>query len=208
MLKDKAVQNNGTNGLIHKGDMVILRDKDILRSNTETKGQYEKAMKELLIELNLLAWYEAIHFEVPKTGQTKSNVTDMYPPDFITNLFVGGKQVIIELHGADQQYFARIGRWRQQHGDRFYYILVKSCLDNASEVAVQVGKTGEHGEQVDEYWTMPKIREMRRGTFSKTGTQAWKERMREELGKFIEERTDKCEDWEAAAALINVRRAS
>ncbi len=186
------------NEVVHRGDTVTLRDKDILRGTTKTQGQYEHAMKELLLELKLLVWYEGIKFEISKT--------DTYPPDFVTSLFVGGKQVIIELHGADDHYFQRMGRWRQLHGNRFYYILVKSCLDDVSETSIEVGKNGSHGEHVDEFWTMPRIWKRGRNTYNEKEIELWKTKMKKALIGLIEERADRCDDWEAVAALKNIKR--
>ncbi len=185
--------------IVHKGDPILLKDRSILRSETVVHGQYEKAFKGLLLELNLTVWYEGITFEI--------NKTDKYPPDFVTNLFVGGKQVIIELHHANQQYLARMGRFRELYGDRFYYILVKSCPEGIMGTSVEVGKNGSHGEQVDEFWIMPSVRESGRNGYSDGGEQVWKDKMRRELGRFIDERADKCEDCDAAMARIDVRRA-
>lgn len=188
--------------VVHSGDPVVLRNRHILTDNTVTSGQYEQAMKELLLELNLLVWYEGVTLGLNLPTASKE---DNYPPDFITPLFVNGKQVIIELHNADKQYFSRVGKVRQLYGDRFYYILVKSNLDNPEAARMAVGKTNEHTE-VDEFWQMPRITEFKRGVYSEYDKKVWKDLMYAWLKEFIEERADRVDNWEDAAALVNVRR--
>ena len=208
--KDKSGAPEGrrpTNDVVRDGDPIILRNKDILTKDTRTQGQYELAGKEVLLELRMLAWYEGIKFEIPRSEKSKKKELDVYPVDLVTNLFVRGKQVIIEFHGADGTYLNRMSRWREAHGDRFYYILIKSCLENASEASVEMNPGGRHGDHVNELWTMQWIRKrMKGGAYDSIEFSVWKERMRAELIKFMRERADNCDDWEVTAALINVRR--
>ncbi len=196
------------NDVVHRGSEVILRDSTLLKDSTITQGQYERAMKELLIEMGLIVFYEPVKFEIEKSNKPKAKGIDTYPPDFVTTMFVDKKQVIIELHGADTEYFKRMGRFRETHGDRFYYILVKSDVINPENVGIEKGKESEHGAYVDECWNMPRIRQVGADRYDEGEQRLWKEKMRSALIEFINQRTDKCVDWEAAAALIHVKRAS
>lgn len=189
-------------------DLVLLRDSKVLTRKTEVKGIYETAMKDLLLKKDLLVFYEPVKFRIPRSESSNIQFNDDYPPDFLTTLFVNGRQVLIELHISDPNYLERIGRFREIWGDRFYYILVKSNLIDKRYTGVEVEGDGEGelGKYVNEFWRMPKIRETRPGQFSKKDMAAWKKTMDRELDRLINSRASEIPSWERAAALINVRR--
>ena len=83
--------NSGLKDAVGKGDIILLRDAARLRENTRTKGQYESALKEILLEKNLMAWYEAVPLKIPSANGGVFR-GDTYPPDFFTAIFVNGKQ--------------------------------------------------------------------------------------------------------------------
>ncbi|MHB1829863.1 MAG: hypothetical protein ACYCO0_00535 [Candidatus Micrarchaeaceae archaeon] len=196
---------------IGKGDCVILRDAAILNGNTRTKGQYESALKQILLERDILAWYEPVIFKIP-SARGGTSYRDTYPPDFFTTFFVDGKQVIIELHNADTAYFERMGRFRETYGDRFYYILIKSNLENSEKAYVQMGAGVGGKKDVDEFWHLPRIHETNRGNYNKNDCGRWQALVGELLSEFVARRADGREDkkvdFEKVAALINVKRAA
>ena len=196
---------------VRKGDWVVLRDSDILNKNTRTKGQYEAALKDILLEKDILAWYESPIFEIP-SARRGTAYRDTYPPDFVTTLFVGGKQVIIELHNADSAYFERMGMFREAFGDRFYYILIKSNLEKPESAHTMMGVEVGGKKCVDEFWHLPRIHESGKGNYNKNDRERWQDLIRRLLNDFISNRANvvECEggEFDKAAALINVKRAA
>ena len=209
---------SGLKDAVGKGDIILLRDAARLRENTRTKGQYESALKEILLEKNLMAWYEAVPLKIPSANGGVFR-GDTYPPDFFTAIFVNGKQVIIELHNADNAYLKRMGRLRETYGDKFYYILIKSNLKDHRLEGIQIsGETGGKMD-VDEFWHMPRIYAAGRDKYNRNDCDRWKALVKERLEELVMHRADKNVDTEEAlrlvgiyiekrVALINVRRAS
>ncbi|MCL4364825.1 hypothetical protein M1590_00665 [Candidatus Marsarchaeota archaeon] len=190
--------------VIHnRQDIIVLRESDRLKKGTKVQGQYEKALKDVLLEMGSLmelCWYQPVKLDL--------GGGDIYPPDFALPYLVNGKQVIVELHNADSNYFERMGRLRQKHGDRLYYILVKSYLPSAEGAHIEIGRTGEHGNCVDECWHMPRIYTPTKNTIDERGYEYWKTVIKAQLEDFILNRADKVNDWESAAVFLNIRRAS
>ncbi|MDE1767876.1 MAG: hypothetical protein KGH64_03455 [Candidatus Micrarchaeota archaeon] len=191
-------------------DVIILRDIHLVTRDTEVKSAYERAFKELHLELGFLSsWYEPLFFRIPPDKRKRideKTATDHYPPDFVTKFFIDGKQVIIELHNGDSNYLERMGRFRKTFGSRFYYILVRSPASGGKNEAYIKRAAKKH---VDECWTMPRVY-YGRGRENPRRYKEWKGQMRTKL-KELEARSDKIRDmhdWEYAAGLINVKRAS
>ena len=57
-------------GVIHgRQDPIELRDRDILRRDTKVQGQYEKALKDVLLEMGSLmelCWYQPVTLDLGK----------------------------------------------------------------------------------------------------------------------------------------------
>lgn len=53
--------------VVRSGEGIVLRDRHLLNGRTEVSGQYELALKELLLDMKIApVWYEAITFDITK----------------------------------------------------------------------------------------------------------------------------------------------
>ncbi len=206
----------------HDGDEKVRQELErspVMTSSTETKGQYEAALKEVILELDIEAKYEALRLEIPRVSAGEENWVrrrvkkkrlqpDVYPPDFIaTSLLVGGKQVIFEPHsGVNHDYLERMSRLREIRGNLFYFIVIKSDLDDASHAFVQLDVKGEHGKYVDELWHMPKIRLESKRAYNQEDYGQWKRMIKAELQELMQKRADGAIKERRAEAMVRARR--
>jgi hypothetical protein len=191
----KSVVRNDTK-IVHQGDNIVLSDGKILNQTTKIKGQYEAAMKDVFLSLGILPRYEALKFEI------KNN--DLWPPDFITSLFVNGKQVIFEPHSRiDEHYLARMEIFKEKWPN-FYLILIKSKLDNPDMSHIDKNVSGPHGKYIDELWNLPYIHTSK--TEYQSDSKIWKEKFVELLEDLVKNRADNPAREEYIKALKGMRR--
>jgi hypothetical protein len=117
-----------------------------LSTETQTKSQYEEMIKKLLIERNILSYYELVTFPVSKNRG--------YFPDFITNMFVDGRQVIIEPHGnCNPKWLDKMKAFKEEYGNIFYVIVISQIEEK--ELASRLNANIK--PYMDEYWHIPHL---------------------------------------------------
>jgi hypothetical protein len=129
----------------------------LLCAETVVKSLYEKVFKECLLERGVTAWYEPRNWVLgPFVGKTIT-----YKPDFITDLTLNGRQVILETHPMaantkDQlnNDLFKFSRFKAQFGNKFYLIMASDL----SEVVINFRSRIPLSDSVHEYWEMPYIR--------------------------------------------------
>ncbi len=187
-----------------------IAEEKLLRKDTDVKSQYEQALKEVMLEMEITAYYE------PLTFKLKGN--DIYPPDFITTLTVGGRQVVFETHNlhSDKEdndrlklrgdrYKLRMSNFRKNFGQFFYFVIIESNdgvtnfpsteLKPVSIVPFREPK-GITAKYADEHWHMPRVK-TEEGKVDREDYLEWKRDIKILLTKFIERRVDKT-DGESA----------
>ncbi len=143
---------------------VDLRDiHNPLLQDTKVKSEYEKLFKTRLLALGVQVDYEPFSLLVGKNDGR--GIT--YTPDFVTNLEINGKQVIIEPHcmlyhplGAIKAEVTKLKMFKQAYKNRFYLVI-------ASDMSLEVLKfrvETDLNRVIDEYWETPQNRPLERAT--------------------------------------------
>ena len=137
-------------------DINSLRGEALLRTETAVKSAYEEIFKECLLDLGVKSYYEPFSLWVgPCHG---GDLT--YTPDFLTELSLNGRQVLLEPHPLRLSKHHRIHndimkfeKFKSKYGGRFYFILASDlCDDTIHERA----RTPLY-KFSDEYWEVPHI---------------------------------------------------
>jgi predicted nuclease of restriction endonuclease-like RecB superfamily len=148
--------------------------------DTKVKNQEEEAVKMALLDSGINSYYEYGEFALPKNHA--------YLPDFITELRVNGKQVILEPHGnVTGKYLAKLNDFRNIYG---FYVVIFLTRDPKRNISNGVNPKN----YVDEFWSMPNLTN-RNGDF-KVATDIIKEKI-----NFLIEKGKKSEEAECARLL-------
>ncbi len=117
-----------------------------LSIDTKVKTDYEKMFKSLFLELDIRVYYEPFSLLVRKSEHREITFT----PDFVTDLWVGGRNVLIEPHSMRYALqssvikdLKKLRSFREAFGDIFYLVV-------ASDLA------GDPEDAMDEYWETPR----------------------------------------------------
>ncbi len=202
-------------GVVAPHQKANLDESSRLRTNSRTMGVYEDALKEILLELGIRSYYEPLQFAI---GHPR-NKDDVWPPDFVTDLRVGGKRVIIETHNSvDGTYKARLQAFLEGHGESYYLIVLQSRKN--FELPMEISRDPVDGingnKYADEIWRLPGIRQQAanlvkgRSTYTLDGVGErdkweWKERVGEALHSFIEDRADRVNVADLRKAVLQMQ---
>lgn len=122
-----------------------------LTPNTEMKSWYEEVFKNSLLKLRINADYEPFSLLVGR--HLRRDIT--YTPDFVTDLEIKGRRVIVEPHGMQFQSLKKIDRmmaklkfFRNGYKNHFYLIMAS---DLAYE-CLKLRSISDPREVIDEYW--------------------------------------------------------
>lgn len=67
MLRHGETIHHIPSDIVRSGESIVLRNRHLLNRSTEVSGQYELAIKELLLEMKIAPiWYEAVTFDITK----------------------------------------------------------------------------------------------------------------------------------------------
>jgi hypothetical protein len=161
-------------GMSEKTFANLIRSKNLV-GETNTKGFYEKAFKEVFLELHIPATYELRRLTV-QNGETKT----VYLPDFITNLVYHGKQVLFEPHtgsDTDEKFADKMKAIKQAYGDQFYIVVIRyPSLENRIETV---------SAYADEVWYMPKIVPQETRKKTNRAVKSWKNKLRRRINGLI-----------------------
>lgn len=133
------------------GGKLVFDERRRLREDTKVAGFYERALKEVLVELEaspgfrLTPYYEPFNFEVSRRKVAYKDKThyevDYYPLDFIID--VNGSLIGIETHGFGQRrpkdaYLKRIRKFLKDHGHNFaYFVFSEQHIRDGSQPHVE-----------------------------------------------------------------------
>lgn len=136
-------------GRARYGSLVYFPGKSLLRENTYVRGPYESSLKDVLLEMGIRSYYEPTDLEIYRIGS--------YKPDFVTDMRMNGKRVILEPHRTNGKHGGL--SWNQKmlivkdiYGCLFYFIHINSWRVKRPLVL----RFGED-KHVDERWNIPKI---------------------------------------------------
>ncbi len=124
-----------------------IGDKKLKRS-VVVVNRREQALKDGILKYGIPAYYEPYQFKGERTKK-------IYPPDFLTGLFIDGKSVAIERHSSPRddgdwasfkKYLEKLDDVRKTHG--FHMVLVsqtpKGKINRMTGIDID--------DYVDEYW--------------------------------------------------------
>ncbi len=155
MIADKFV-GVSHNGLKSTVDVRDVRSETLLRAETLVKSMYEEAFKECLLDLGVRSYYEPFHLWVgPYHGRELT-----YTPDFLTDLSLNGRHVLLEPHPLRLSKHNRIHndlskfeRFKLRYGKEFYFVLASDMdydvIHHRSRMSLS--------KFSDEYWEIPHI---------------------------------------------------
>ncbi len=125
-----------------------------LRAATVVKSPYEQAFKECLLELGVKSYYEPFRLWVG------SRQTITYTPDFVTELSIDGRRVIIEPHPMGGGAYYRMHRdlhkfrgFESKYRCAYYLVLASDF----SEETLRRNTGMPLRAFTDEYWQIPHI---------------------------------------------------
>lgn len=128
--------------------------KDLLRkdgrgTSAEYSSSFETFMAGVLKSIGVPFIYEKVSFTL---HDGKTGAQYRYTPDFITDLSVGGKPVVIETHG--KQYFSekdmqKFSDFVRQYGSRYYLVIVTDIKPGQLNDRAQAYGIGK---MADEIW--------------------------------------------------------
>ncbi|MGC8710450.1 MAG: hypothetical protein ACP5RF_02475 [Candidatus Micrarchaeia archaeon] len=139
---------------------------------------YESIFKEALLSESVPAFYELIAFPL-HTGSVSKKDEKFYVPDFITGLFINGKEVIIEPHFSmliNLNYMKKLKAVREEFN---FYIIFAS---DKPEEEINTGKGLCIRGFVDDFWYIEE----------QLGEEAWAQQ-RIEATKHIQTLKKSCE---------------
>jgi len=170
-----------------------LNERRLLKPGTKVKGQYESALKELLEELGIGAYYEACRFDI-KNGAP-------YDPDFITSLIIGGRRVVLETHHVNPHYKRQAAKFMENFGELYYFILIDRnfmVVEGFSDInptfRLKPKNSGAERLYAHEHWHLPKIRLSAIGSNydpDQESLRSWKKETRKLLVRLIAEKVDR-----------------
>ncbi len=151
------------------GGGLVFDGRRRLTEETKVAGFYERAIKEVLIDLErtsgfrLAPYYEPFNFEVSRRKVTNNGKThyevDYYPLDFIIE--VNGRLVGIETHGFGQRrpkdtYLKRIKKFLKNHGQNFaYFVFSEQHIKDGSQPYVEYDQLISSATCTNAYVHMP-----------------------------------------------------
>jgi hypothetical protein len=155
MIADKSAGASHS-GLQSTVDINSARAEALLRAETPVKSMYEEAFKECLLDLGVRSYYEPFHLWVgPYHGRDLT-----YTPDFLTELSLNGRQVLLEPHPLRLSKHYRIHndiskfeKFKSMYGKRFYFILASDICDET----IHHRSRTPISKFADEYWEVPHI---------------------------------------------------
>ena len=133
---------------------------------------------------------------------------NVWDPDFFINLFVGGKQVVIETHNlyytgengryrnridakkTIENYLKRMGETLASHGEHAYLVLVDSHILDGTQPHVELDIRRGGKKCVDEHWHMPRI-SFSGDVIDHQSYEQWKRWFGTFLSDLVENRADK-----------------
>jgi len=165
-----------------KSTLEIFADKR-LSPNTPVVNNYERLMKEVLLEEKINAYYELQTFP---TDEKKA-----YLPDFITCMQLNGKIVAFELHSsAEEDYVSKLSNFSRIYG--FYTILI-------SHKDIYGDRLKNIKEKIGGYWYLPN------GVDDPKVYANKKEELRSMLRRFIDNKEPLMLDTEEIESQLNAR---
>ena len=141
--------------LLVKGPKVLdcglaLNDRTLLSQKTDLKSGFETAFRESLEAFGIRAHYEPFRFSV-----TCGNWRTQFTPDFVTDLRINGRRVLLEPHGMRManslkidQDLTKFGKFLENYG-RWFYLVVASNLP-MEVIPFRIGH--QPPKFADEYW--------------------------------------------------------
>ena len=131
------------------------RAEALLRAETLVKSDYEKAFKECLLDMGVKSYYEPFS---PGSGLSTEGIH--HTPDFLTDLTINGRQVLLEPHPLRLSRHHRIyndivkfERFKSKFGQRFYFVLASDLCDET----IHYRSRKPVSKFADEYWEVPHI---------------------------------------------------
>ena len=118
---------------------VHIGNKKYLNQSLELKNPREDAVKIALLDLGIPAYYEYMRYPL-SNGRA-------YYPDFMTSIFLNGRQVILEPHSTvnDTGYLKKLSEFINTYD--FYLVLISN---RSHRKLIEHGSDPE--EFVDKYW--------------------------------------------------------
>jgi predicted nuclease of restriction endonuclease-like RecB superfamily len=111
--------------------------------DTKVKNMEEEAVKTALLDSGINSYYEYGEFALPKNHA--------YLPDFITEMRVNGKQVVLEPHGnVTVKYLMKLHDFKKIYG---FYVVVFLTRDPDRNI----GKGVNPKDYIDEFWAIPNL---------------------------------------------------
>lgn len=137
-------------GVSKNGFDIYLTEDRRLNEKTKVKGQYESALKHILLEdPNLKAYYEP--FQLPLSEAGAHTI-----PDFVIDIG-SARKVILDVHcSSDMPWTARLRRVRENYGNIFHVVAIDRS-HNASNQGVMKHIEGKC-DFADEQWVLPYLR--------------------------------------------------
>ncbi len=135
-----------------------LNGDKVLSAQTEIKSVYENAFKGCLLEFGIGSSYEPFSFVV---GHYLDK-TITYTPDFLTELTVKNRRVILEPHpmrymDRERMYMdlTKFNLFKKNYREAFYLIVAsdldKPVMDSKAGIRVSLS------DSLDEYWTISRV---------------------------------------------------
>lgn len=130
-----------------------LNNDSVLAVGTEVKSRFERIFKRAILDLGISSCYEPYRFKVMVPNEQIQSIT--YTPDFVAELLVCGRQVILEPHSLLFQQrrdmhlsIRKYARFKEQWGSMFYLVLASDMEAGIIESIVQKPASAFS----DEYW--------------------------------------------------------
>jgi hypothetical protein len=121
------------------------------------ESSFEKTVRDALIDESITFLYEPLKFRIPKEDKI-GTWEYTYTPDFLLNIRIEGKPVIIEAKGRkyfDENIFTKYPLFLEQYGKRFYFIII---TDMPTENILEgVRKYSGDKKIADEIWDVSHI---------------------------------------------------
>ncbi len=125
-----------------------------LVQETKMQSGYEEVFKSVILELGLRVDYEPFSLRLGNFAGREM----IFTPDFVTDLTMDGRQVIIDPHGMHNherdeiiRELARFRLFGSIYKKRFYFIMASDLGTQA--LKLRTGAT--LGSVIDEYWETP-----------------------------------------------------
>lgn len=143
------------------------------------ESSFEKTVRDVFIDEKINFLYEPLKFRIHDLDKLKP-WEYTYTPDFLLEMKVNGKVVIVEAKGRkyfDDSIFRKYSLFMKQYSDRFYFVIITDMPYDS--ISKGLGKLGNGSKISNEIWNVNHIHQ----------GDNWKEHEEEEK-KFIKIKLD------------------